>query len=176
MKIKWMGFRVVIITLAIFTLVGCEMGIPAYTPAMDIKKAVLYSPRGEFEFKTVESSASTKRRPRWTNTAYDGQYGIIIRFFPTNASSGSIAFVSETKDIKVEKKSSFYQFNNGGKNDLDIKQFDHVDYHDIDFAKWWHKAHSITNKDPYTRYFRSILKIFTPPTADEPIRGVRRRS
>jgi hypothetical protein len=147
---------ILVIVFLLLMLIGC---MRVHTPDVEITKAVLYSPRGEFSFKTVQSQESSLRR---TTSAYDGKYGVIINFWPTNDSSG-IVVITEKKDTKVEMQPSFYQFNEGEKKELLFNKKYFV-ISPLSFTDWWHRTHSITDKDNYTRYFLAAMGIATAPS------------
>jgi hypothetical protein len=100
--------RLIMLLAALLALHGCGF---KDVPDVDVKKAILFSPEGEFEFKRDE---------KYPTSFYSSDGGIKISLFPID---GDITFISYyNKRISIKDNKAFYQLNNGTKNRLTIKR------------------------------------------------------
>ncbi len=107
----------------VFTLNGCGF---RDEPDIEIKKAVLYGPDGELEFKHDEKNS-------YLFNVNDSRYSISIYLFPIDGVNYlKISSISEKSiyDVKIEFDTGnlYSQLNNEGKINLAIKNFHYSDF------------------------------------------------
>ncbi len=109
--------------IVLFSLHGCGFRDEG---DVEIKKAVLYSPDEEFEFKRDEKYSDLFH-------VYDSRYRISISLFPINKINYlEIRSIAEKSiydvEIKFDTKNLYYQLNDGKKIKLDIEKHNYSDF------------------------------------------------
>jgi len=148
--------RINVIFLAVLFacgLTGCEKIFHGH---VEIKEAILYSPKGEFEFTFWNGN----KQP----SAYDGEFAIELSLFPHTHSfiddGGTITVISNNKDTTVTTKPSFYQYNQSINKTLAVKR---ADYSTRLIHKDFLKEYPIPKSNGSIAYYKQKIVVLSPP-------------